>query len=62
MKANKVSFYDAKGDAGNHTELWRVFSWCLGDKHADRLCYMVHLYCRATGVKPERLYRWPYRE
>lgn len=34
---------------GGRTDFWRVCSWYLGDKHADRICWAVSLYCRLMG-------------
>ena len=37
---------------GEPTGLWQVFSWCVGDKHADRLCWLLDLYCRVWNICP----------
>jgi hypothetical protein len=35
--------------------IWRGVSWCVGDRHANRISWMIRLYCRIAGVNPRRL-------
>jgi len=42
----------ARGPSGDRTDIWRTFSWYLGDEHADRLCRILDFYCRLVGRKP----------
>jgi hypothetical protein len=49
----------ARYGEGGRTELWRIFSWCVGDSHADRICCMLDWYCRIFRISPHRFRRWP---
>jgi hypothetical protein len=57
MKASVACY--GEPPCANRTELWRVFSWCVGDKHANRICWLLDLYCRIFRLDPTRFYRWP---
>lgn len=46
----------ARYGMGQRTELWRLLSWCVGDAHADRLCWLLDLYCRVFGIDVERFW------
>lgn len=37
--------------AGSHTRLWLELSWCLGDEHADRICWMIDVYVRVMNLR-----------
>ncbi len=60
---NRIAFYgpqaDGRWDSGNHTPIWRKLSYAVGDKHAYRLCFIISIYCKLTGLKPERLHNQP---
>jgi len=38
----------ARWEDGARTEIWRVFSWCYGDDHADRMCWLLDGYLRGV--------------
>lgn len=44
---------------GIRTELWRIFSYCVGDSHADRLCTLLDAYCFLFRVPPRSFWSWP---
>lgn len=41
----------------HRTDFWRVLSWQLGDRHANRICWLVDLYCWWANVDPARFHR-----
>jgi len=38
------------GNNYSRTELWREFSWRVGDTHANRICWLLTLYCRLFRI------------
>ncbi len=48
------------GVRGSRSDLWRHLSWCIGDTHANRICWVIDLYCRLFGIDPAQL-QWAPR-
>lgn len=46
----------ARDSTGTRTDIWRTFSWYLGDKHANRLCWLLDLYLILVGRDPKGLW------
>jgi hypothetical protein len=40
------------------TALWRDLSWHVGDKHADRLCWLISFYAQFFPTITSKLERW----
>jgi hypothetical protein len=36
---------DIGGNEYARTEFWRELSWRVGDTHANRICWLLTLYC-----------------
>ncbi len=43
------------GERSSRSDFWRHISWGVGDKHANRICWLVDIYCRIFGLDPANL-------
>lgn len=44
---------------GRRTELWRIFSYCAGDAHADRICKLLDAYCFLFRIPVRAFWKFP---
>lgn len=42
--------YGVSGPRNQRTEFWRELSWRVGDEHANRICWVLTLYCKVFRV------------
>jgi hypothetical protein len=47
------------GIPSERSDLWRHLSWCIGDKHAGRICWIIDRYCAWFNLDPARLHWSP---
>ena len=47
------------GTRGARSSFWRHLSWCVGDMHANRIVWVIDLYCKIFRLNPSRLWHSP---
>lgn len=50
MAIDKGKTFPVGGMEGYRTEFWRELSWRVGDTHANRLCWILTLYCKIFRI------------